>query len=60
MRKRLLGITAAVFLLAGGGAFAWVRLHPPPIPQPRADERALKDIPPDEYEQWMQDLGYTE
>jgi hypothetical protein len=57
-KRVVLGVGAAV-LVAGGGAVAWKRLHPPP-PPPKPEERTFEQIPKDEYEKWMQDLGYTE
>ncbi|MFZ5478801.1 MAG: hypothetical protein ACOZNI_18660 [Myxococcota bacterium] len=60
MRKVLIGAGAAL-LLGGGGAFAWMQARAPePPPPPPAEERGYGDIPRDEYQEWMQDLGYTE
>lgn len=56
-RKWPLAVLGLV-LLAGGGGIAWWKLRPAPPAAP--DERTFEDIPKDEYEQWMQDLGYTE
>lgn len=58
--SRKLRIVGLVGLLAaaGGGAWAW-RLAIEPPPEPGA-ERTYEDIPREEYEQWMQELGYTE
>jgi len=47
----------AVLLIAGAGAGVWWVARPQP---PAAEERAYGDIPREEYERWMQDLGYTE
>ncbi len=47
----------ALLLVAGAGAGAWWLLRPPPAPPA---EKAYGDIPREEYERWMQDLGYTE
>lgn len=40
-----------------GGAAWWVWLAEEPVP---AAEKAYGDIPRSDYEQWLQDLGYTE
>lgn len=56
-RKWALAALGLVVLGAGGGV-AWWQLQPPP--EPPADERTFEDIPKDEYEKWMQELGYTE
>jgi hypothetical protein len=60
MRKVLIGLAAAA-ILGGGGAFAWMQTRPeePPVTT-TPEERGYKDIPREEYQQWMQDLGYTE
>jgi len=54
--RRLL--IAAVALL-GVGAASWWSLRPDPV-EPAPDQARYEEIPRSEYEQWMQDLGYTE
>lgn len=49
---------AAVVVIAGSAA-AWWELRPVE-PPPRAAEQRYEDIAREDYEQWMQDLGYTE
>lgn len=60
MKKRLLVAIGATFALAGTGAVAWWKLRPVEPPPAPAAERGYNDIQRDEYERWMQDLGYTE
>jgi len=55
-RRLVLGVLAAL-LVAGAGVGAWWFSRPPP---PVPVERAYGEIPREEYERWMQDLGYTE
>jgi hypothetical protein len=54
--RRWLIVASAVLLLTGGGV--WWHLHR----KHSLDlaDRAIGDIPTDEYEQWMQELGYTD
>jgi hypothetical protein len=47
-----------VGLVASGAAAVWWRSHPAEPPADAAQR--YEDIPRPEYEQWMQDLGYTE
>lgn len=54
--RRWLPVALVLLLAAGGGAWYW-RAHQP---QTEMSERALNDIPKDEYEAWMQSLGYTD
>jgi hypothetical protein len=54
--RRWLIFCSVVSLLIGGG-FSWYMLRKPPLD---LADRALTDIPTDEYEQWMQELGYTD
>lgn len=57
MRRRWAIVATLLVLLTGGGVAAWaLRPEPPPTPE----ERTFEDIPEDEYEAWMQELGYTE
>ena len=49
----LVGGTLTVLL---GGFFAW-KAHQAVL---ASESRNFDDIPKDEYEKWMQDLGYTE
>ena len=53
--KPFLGL-GLLLSLGGGSWYAWHRAHPPPVPK----EKRFEDIDPQEYEKWMQDLGYTE
>lgn len=57
--KRLTKPLLALGLLAvfgGGGFYAWKKAHPPLDTK----EKRFEDMDPEKYEQWMQDLGYTE
>lgn len=56
--KRLRWVLAAAVVI-GGVATAWWRTRPPD-PPPRAAEQRYEDIAREDYERWMQDLGYTE
>lgn len=53
--RRLLPFAA--LLVVAGLAAGWY-LHR--NQKPDLADRALSDIPTDEYEQWMQELGYTD
>lgn len=57
-RKWLLALLVLTLGGAAGG-FTWWKLRPAPEPTAE-DQRKFEDIPKNEYEEWMQDLGYTE
>jgi len=50
-------VAASVVILLFGGGFGWYMQRKPHVD---LADRALSDIPTDEYEQWMQELGYTD
>jgi hypothetical protein len=60
MNRRRIAWVVGAALVAAAGAWAWHALRPEPPPPPPAADRAYEDIDRSEYEQWMQDLGYTE
>lgn len=60
MRKRLVVGFGALLVLASTGAVAFWKLRPTEPPPAPTAERGYDDIKRDEYERWMQDLGYTE
>lgn len=59
MRVRKTRIVLAAVALIGVGAASWWTLRPEP-PPPAPEQARYEDIPRSDYEQWMQDLGYTE
>lgn len=60
MRKPVLVAFGTLLALASTGAMAWWKLRPADPPPAPTAERGYDDIQRDEYERWMQDLGYTE
>ena len=50
-------VAASLVILLFGGGFGWYMQRKPQVD---LADRALSDIPTDEYEQWMQELGYTD
>jgi hypothetical protein len=59
MRKPL-ALAVVLTVVAGSGALTWWKLRPEPPPEPSAAEKSYEDIDREKYEQWMQDLGYTD
>jgi hypothetical protein len=58
-RSWMLGAVLGGVIVAGvAGVFTWWdhASAPPPV----SAEQRLDDIPEEEYEKWMQDLGYTQ
>lgn len=45
---------------AGAAGGAWWLSRPPPPPPPAEAEQKYEDIDREKYEEWMQELGYTE
>jgi hypothetical protein len=52
LMRPLLGI-GLILAASGAGFYAWNASHPPA-------ERRFEDIPLDEQEEWLQDLGYSD
>lgn len=60
MRPRLAFPLLGAILATGVGAGWWWSHRPePPKPEAVADKK-YEDVDRDEYEKWMQELGYTE
>lgn len=55
-RVRWLGVV--VVLVLSSAVVVW-RLQPEPV-EPVDEAKRYEDIPREDYERWMQELGYTE
>lgn len=58
VRARRRWLLVGLGLLSCAGGTLWYVRHEQE--EQELSERALKDIPKDEYESWMQSLGYTD
>lgn len=52
LTRPLIGI-GLLLAMSGAGFYAWNTSQPP-------TERRFEDIPLDEHEKWLQDLGYSD
>lgn len=59
-RTRMFLAAGVLLVAAGGGVGAWRWHVQEEAERKAAEEKRFEDIPKEDYERWMQELGYTE
>jgi hypothetical protein len=60
MTKLRVIVAAAAVLVSGGAVAGWQYHEAQSAEAAAADQKRFEDISEDEYERWMQELGYTD